>query len=548
MRLAPLCFLLAFAIPSISAFGQSPSHRTPSDCHIYLEFADAKRLVERIESTLFAKAILAHPAYADALSEPGLSLAKNIWGVLAPYLKGETGVGLRFSATGPAVFLSAKHGGAIDLEELAQQISSLSKDFEITKRGKKKRITWITLGKGGIIGADDRFLYWGERPSSLREVGRLEKKNSMGESPRFRLMKKTSKKADFMFLVNTSELLDGESFAEGKLKEALEILLFQGFLEDVDASVFAFGYGSWTDQLKLHVRLMNREKRASKWNTSNRIRTPAKSIDGEMARLYFDRDLAQFWQQRSEIIPEAGKAGLAGFSQTINIFLAGFPFDQLMARTKGGLEIVVANREAIEQPSETILPSFAMVVDTSFSDDEQQRFQVAFQTAIGVVNADAEQTRRQPMLQGSRMVQGVNILTAHFLDDPQTKRKKIEYNFTPSLAFANHKLILSSDLSLASKLVQRCLTESKKENNGKKVRGDSIELAGPVVGKMLALNRIYFLDQRILDAGEDEVEAAQFVDGLLRIVKTLKRVSMRHIVLEGSTVWELNAQTAEIAK
>ncbi len=540
-KLLFLCTAFLAVVPLVAASAQQPSHKIPGDCQLYLEVSHPRELVRSVLGSNLIAVGRSTNLLAAFTQEKGFQAITKIWQTIEGKLTGPASIGVRFGVAGPSVFFCGAYSGNPDLKEIAQAIASLDETFRPTDRGTQKGIRWLALGKAGILGVDKEFLYWSERPSSLREVSRLKDENSMGNQRRYLLAQKESRQADFLVLVDTEELLkDGELDEDGR-KNAFEILLLKGFIDDLTHAKFGYAWGTLGDVIKLRARLVNKKPRSKSWQLLDRSHKALPSVPNQSAEFHLERDLAAFWRQRIDLVPESGRPGLAQFAQTMNIFLAGFPFSDLMEKTGRGIDIVVRESVAGDSPPDMLLPEFALVLDTTFSSREKERFMVAYQTAIGVINADAGEKRRQPMLQGSLQVDGIHILTARFLADPNTGKRETEYNFTPSLAFAKDKLILSSSSKLAADVVH-ALQSSNLEDQ-KLRQGDRLSMSGPAVARMFKLNRDNMIEARVLSEGEDEDESAAFVDAVTSLAATIRTLRINHVSLPKSTVWDLYIKT-----
>ncbi|MFT7620838.1 MAG: hypothetical protein ACI97A_004496 [Planctomycetota bacterium] len=518
------------------AFGQHPGEKIPDDIHIYAEMSSPQTLIAKFIETPLVQAANKSGLLAELTENDGFKKAQNVWAALGQRFQGRAALGIRFGVAGPSIFFATEHGGKKDLQEIAMVIGEFDPEIKITDRGTQKNIRWLNLGKGGILGVDKNYLYWGERPSSLREMSRLQKHESVIEGRRYKSSMREAKDFDFLAIVAVADLLKENPIDKNQFKNAAEIILLRAFADDLAKAKYGYAWGRLGELTKFRVRMVNKEPRVESWDLANRERSPLPAVPNQSGHIHLDRDLASFWSQRLNLVPEAGRPGLAEFSQTMNIFLSGFPFSDLMAKTGSGLDIVVREVPKSSELPDLVLPQFAFLIDAHFAQREQERFMVAYQTAIGVINSDAGEKRREPMLQGSAAVSGVQILTARFLQNPKTGNRGTEYNFTPSIAFSKGKLILSSSKDLAIDLVRSL--EAADSTTKNKRRGDRLYLSGGSVARMLSLNRLNLVESRMLDEGEDEDEAETTIDAILEVLGQIDSLRLNHVSLVKSTVWD----------
>ena len=528
-------------LPCLAGQVPHPAQKIPADSHIYLEWNDPGSSVAAFTGSAPLRAALQGGLLAEITGTPEFERLKEVWQVLGPVLKRRTSAGLRFGSSGPSVFVCAEHGGNLDLGALVKKLAAADAEIKPDERGKQRGISWVSLGKAGALGKDERFLYWGERPSSLREMSRVAREDSIQSGKRYKAALKEAGRFDLLTLIDVETLVDGKQL-DDDMENFIEILLFKSLAEDLENTRFAYAWGRIGSEISLRARLVNKKQRPVSWDRAGRTWQPLPEVPGQSAHLRFDRKLPEFWARRLDIVPEAGRPELAEFAQTMNIFLSGFPFSDLMAKTGDGFDIVVREVVESEDAPELVLPQFALLLDVKFDKNERERFMVAFQTAIGVINADAGEERRQPLLQTSRRIGDVDILSAGFLDDPDSGRRKTEYNFTPSLAFIEGRLILSSSLELVCDIVRAATRPAAVPAPVR--RGDRLEISGPATARMLRLNREAMIESRVLSEGEDEDEAGRFIDSLIESVGKIRSLRMNHIALPKSTVWDLVIRTA----
>ena len=305
------------------------------------------------------------------------------------------------------------------------------------------------------------------------------------------------------------------------------VLLLQNVIEELRSVERAQATLGLTKKgLDLRLGLKGTKAEPS-WGSATRSWTPLIEPRGEdYAYLHLDRDIAEFWAAQDDWVNDATRDGLAEFAQTTNIFFAGTGIDPVFAKLGRGFDVIVGRN-----PSQRDLqiPAFAIVFPEEMEEDFEERFLVGFQTTIGIVNADAGSKGRQPMLMEQRMVGNVAIHRARFLDDPVKGRNDLPYNFSPSMAFVRGRLVIASEDRLLERIIRA------PEPDAEERQGDALVVNLAAGARALADNRAALVDQRLLDRGESEDDAAAAVDAMIRSLRELGRLELEHIQSEGAS-------------
>jgi hypothetical protein len=172
--------------------------------------------------------------------------------------------------------------------------------------------------------------------------------------------------------------------------------------------------------------------------------------------------------------------------------------------------VVVPKKFSEGQPVPSIqLPSFAIVGELKEPERMRKDFRRIFQSLIGFLNVAGAQ-EGQPQLDMELGGDPQNpLVTAAYV--PATDRDALEpapiqYNFRPTLAFANQAMILSSDLDLATQL-QRRLLEDSGEPSGTAGNNLLVEAKTTPLLEVLQANRESIIAQNMLEKGNTRQQA-----------------------------------------
>ena len=505
----------------------------PSGMDVYVGFRQTDVSLSKLRKNPLYRSLDSNGFLQQVYAAKGFQPIAKLWQSLN--LKGAALLGMEFNLTGPEFLMVAARPQDFSLKKLAADLKAIDPKFVLSARGQEDGVDWCSLKNIGYLAAGPKLLFWSTTRELVADMKTRKPEDSWALSAGYQLAIKEQHASDILICADLSKIVQAKDLDAKRSEEFLNLFLFDSFAEDIKAAVFG---SAWldvrNDRLDLRIRLLNKKARAKNWHLAHRNRHALPPLRDQMGSLHIDRDIAEFWQQRMKIVPEGGQQAVAKLAQDFNVILAGFPFSDVMAILNPGFDIVATPVKRSEDHPDLLLPQFALIFNANFNSDQRNRFRVAFQTAISIVNAESAQEKRQPLLQFSKIVSGVEILTARFLDDPIKGRRPTHYNFRPALAFVDSKLVIATDIDLAAQLVAKLQEKTTLTS----ARGDHLYLCSQPIHAMLTTNREFFVEQRIIEEGETDEEAEAFVDTILNVLESTHSLSIRHIALEKSTTWD----------
>ena len=182
---------------------------------------------------------------------------------------------------------------------------------------------------------------------------------------------------------------------------------------------------------------------------------------GTILSIRAHRDLGAIWQSAPDLFDENANAQLAQADSNLSTFFSGKEFGREILGSLGPeLQIVVARRDgsAKDTPSPAIkLPAGAIVFQLKEPKKMGRQLRVTFQSIIGFLNIVGGQQKRPPLEASSQKLGTATIVSTHYLtedSDKPGKEAEIYYNFTPSIALAGDRFIVSSTRGLATQLAK----------------------------------------------------------------------------------------------
>jgi hypothetical protein len=259
------------------------------------------------------------------------------------------------------------------------------------------------------------------------------------------------------------------------------------------------------------------------------------------------RNLAQWWEKREELMVPKAAGDLLGFSQIMSIVFGGRNFqDEVLPEFGPTITLLARNQDYpdLKQKPQPAIPAFAGIFELKGAADFRNSLTAAFQTLVGVINAD----RAQKKAEGGMMLLKTEKLGEVELESvslPAMKeaRPGLAYNFTPSLAVVGSRLVLSSSRELTRIIVEEL---SAPENAAASPAGpavDSLHLDAEAIRSILDQNLDLLVADSMMKKGTGKAEAEGEIKGLLEVLSRLRDLRLETRREEGTVGLKLELRT-----
>ena len=107
----------------------------------------------------------------------------------------------------------------------------------------------------------------------------------------------------------------------------------------------------------------------------------------------------------------------------------------------------------------------------------------------------------------------------------------MQYNFSPTVAFAGEHLVVASTTGLANELVAKLAavegdaSVAPDDDATDAVVNSSVKLAVGPIRETLAANREHLINQNMIEEGHDRAAAEREIDGLLTLLGFVREVA-----------------------
>jgi hypothetical protein len=372
---------------------------------------------------------------------------------------------------------------------------------------------------------------------------RVDKTQGLSQAPWYRQAREShasktdSPSADFWIdMVSLREQMSNNDLFRGQAKDFGAELILGGILSvmanaqvmqgsvSVDAQGVSFeaqtpSKPEWFGEARQHYVGPDATGHAPNWPT----------IPGSIATLATYRDVAQMWLRAGDLFDQNVNEQLAQADNTLTTIFAGKDFGtDILGAIEPQLQLFAVEPQFAEgKLRPTIqLPSFGLVAKLRDPAKLQRELKRTFQSFIGFLNVAGAQEGQPQLELDTIQHQGVSIYTAQYILDEDRKYPDglpIQFNFSPTLAFYEDRMVLCSSVESAKSMV------------GQSAQGDSdtkenvqtwLDADASAIQRVLQANSNPIIAQNMLEKGNTRLEAKREFDTLMLMLGLVKRLSM----------------------
>jgi len=533
-------------LPLLAA--DSPAATTPDSAVVYVEARDLGSLVKLVQHSAARELVQASPQSEQAWQTPQArkllaaiqiaeaQLGMDAWSAVQKLLSGTVTLSLHPHAgskqpDGVLLVRPADSEILPRLRERLQPFLVLAEDN--IKSFEKDGALHIQVGDElSIVYADD-WLGISNRRELLDGAGISAPGNALARLDSFQAMERELDDDHLVrVFVNTQAISEaaGGRFIPEKLDNALASLLFGGITEQLAQSAWA---GLTLDVDKSGLALTGgvaTSEPDEPWTPffSDPDLPGAATIPilkDRLAGFTLHRDFAAWYQNREKLLREDLLPEFDKFEAGIGNFLPGRDFGTDVLPLMGSnLTFVTAPQDfkQLDGRPGVQLPGFAVLIDLAKPEEGSDIAKLFMQTLSFVLNVNAGQQGREPMVQSSETWKDVQIAFSRHLERPKGERLPIAYNFTVASAQVGDRYIISSSLDLCRTLIDRL--QAPDDDRQQTNRNFELDANFGPIADILATNRDFLTGREIQKGKSPEQAAAEFDLGLtlLRMLKQLR--------------------------
>ncbi len=354
----------------------------------------------------------------------------------------------------------------------------------------------------------------------------------------------------------------------GRTNNFIAELLVGGIMSNLKSTPYATAtLAAATEGLSLQVAVPHEldwvgEDRSYYFGAEGNAQAPELlRLDHQLFALSTYRDMSQAWLRAGDLMTEKANDELARADSQLTTFFSGRDFgEDILGSLEPEIQLV-----AVQQDFENVLPrpaiklpAFAFQFQMRDQEETQSELRRVFQSFIGFLNVVGAMEGNPQFDLGMETSEQAQIVSATYVaskDNRGATDAAINYNFSPTVAFAGKQLIISSTTQLAKTLLEplvigsgratgedRATTAGSDTGKAQSVtsegqRGNTVaELRAATLTAILADNRGQLVAQNMLEKGHSQEEAEGEIGVLLGLLSLLEQARL-----------ELNASSSRLA-
>lgn len=469
----------------------------PTSVVAYAEIASPTRLMEYFLKHPLRERVEALPAMADALKSDGFTQFRSAVSVF------EAGMGMRWPKVvagltkgGAYAAFDAKHqGGIAILHAESPEILAQFRDtiFSAVRAGKPagakgdpiqsrefRNVMKHAIGKNVVLAVHESWLIVSNKSGSLDLV--LEQlldpaAESLGGQAEFQQAHSTaSSDAMAWAMVNVGAIRDAgvaKRLYSGKTDNVLVEMLLGGIVSTLKHTPFVvaelFARNEAMD-LRVTSPLETSwagEDRAYYFGADGLAQAPETlEMEGRVFALSAHRDLSEMWLRAGDLMTEKANDQLAQADTQLTTFFSGRDFGEDILGSFGPETQLLVSRQAFDTlPQPAIrLPAFALKMNMNEPEKTRPELRRVFQSFIGFLNITGAMQGQPQFDLGMEQIDAGQLVTATYVvneDLQDATDAPINFNFSPTLAFAGTTFVLASTTDLARKIIKSSAPEPR---------------------------------------------------------------------------------------
>jgi hypothetical protein len=264
------------------------------------------------------------------------------------------------------------------------------------------------------------------------------------------------------------------------------------------------------------------------------------------------RDLAGMWVKAGDLFDANVNDQIAQAESGLTTLFSGKDFgDDILGALAPRLQVIVARQkyeQGVPQPA-IRLPAFALVLEMKQAEATRKEMRRIFQSLIGFLNIVGAMNGQPQLDLDSEKLEGAELVTSSYISDPardQDGQAKINFNFSPTVAFRGPRMVVSSTRGLARQLVSPDRA-APPAGAGSEVAGlnTAMRLDVGALRAILEDNRGQLISQNMLAEGRTREEAQQQIDAIFSAMSFVREALLQLTATDGRLSLELTARLAE---
>jgi hypothetical protein len=250
-------------------------------------------------------------------------------------------------------------------------------------------------------------------------------------------------------------------------------------------------------------------------------------VSNQLLTLSTYRDLSTMWLRAGDLFKDNIVDQFAQAESNLSTLFSGKDFgEEILGEVHPEIQLVAARQtfaDKVPQPA-IKLPAFAAIFRLQDPETIRPDFRRTYQSLIGFLNIVGSMNGQPQLDLDIEKEDAYQIVSATFLaeKDASPGGLKIQYNFSPSIAFAGEYFVVSSTTALARELAQTVGEGTRPSTE----LNSTVQLNVDGVSNILDENRPQLVAQNMLSEGHSKEEAERAINDLLELLGAVKTASI----------------------
>jgi len=252
-----------------------------------------------------------------------------------------------------------------------------------------------------------------------------------------------------------------------------------------------------------------------------------------MLSLVTYRDFALMWKEMTNVLQEQAAAQLAAADSGLSTLFSGRDIGrEVLASFGPQFQFVLARQDFVEGDPQTPaikLPAGALVFQLQNSAKNERMWRMMFQSLVGFANIAGSQNGLPQLEMETRGHGGGRMVVASYppeSESPVSTPGKVNYNFSPTVAFAADRVMFCSTVKLAEELIDLANAHAS-QPAAPSSTNTNLSIDGAVIRASLLDNRAHLVAQNALQKGHSQEAAGKEVDENLELARWFKGASLQ---------------------
>lgn len=273
---------------------------------------------------------------------------------------------------------------------------------------------------------------------------------------------------------------------------------------------------------------------------------PALATESTILSISTYRKVSEMWLRAGDLFDERMNDELAKADANLTTFFAGKDFGEDVLASFGPEMQLLVNRQNFKDllPKPGLrLPSFGLAGHLENAEETRTELRRTFQSIVGFLNIIGAMQGNPQLDQDIDIYRENKIYTASFIPEPDEKESeqaRIQFNFSPSLAFADDRFFIASTKQLAKDLIDVAM---EKRTTRREMNNTTINLNAKTLGEALDDNRDHLVAQNMIKKGQTREESQTEIGLLLELLDLFEGLSFDVKTTSGELKLELSIQT-----